>query len=131
MGRGDVLFVKALEQVQGDERDIIVFSVAFSKQANGKIPTNFGPLTNSGGERRLNVAVTRARRKNVVFCSFEPAELDVAGATYQGPKDLKEFLPSRGPLGPLASRTSRVSASPIRDRHRDEIARLCGLRACT
>ena len=83
MGRGEALFVKALEQVQGDERDIVIFSIAFSKQANGKIPTNFGPLSNGGGERRLNVAVTRARRKNVVFCSFNPAsnELDVSGST--------------------------------------------------
>ncbi len=94
MGRGEALFVKALEQVQGDERDIVIFSIAFSKQANGKVPTNFGPLSNAGGERRLNVAVTRARRKNVVFCSFNPAsnELDVSGSTYQGPKDLKQFL---------------------------------------
>ena len=89
MGRGEALFVKALEQVQGDERDNIIFSIAFSKQANGKIPTNFGPLSTSGGERRLNVAITRARRRNVVFCSFDPSELDVSGSTYNGPKDLK------------------------------------------
>ena len=122
MGRGDVLFVKALEQVQGDERDIIVFSVAFSKQANGKIPTNFGPLTNSGGERRLNVAVTRARRKNVVFCSFEPAELDVAGATYQGPKDLKEFLVFARAAGALGDQDESGRRVAIRDRHRDDTA---------
>ncbi|MGE3326375.1 MAG: AAA domain-containing protein [Acidimicrobiia bacterium] len=122
MGRGDVLFVKALEQVQGDERDIIVFSVAFSKQASGKIPTNFGPLTNSGGERRLNVAVTRARRKNVVFCSFEPAELDVAGAAYQGPKDLKEFLVFARAAGSLGEQGETAQRIAIRDRHRDEIA---------
>jgi len=122
MGRGDVLFVKALEQVQGDERDSIVFSVAFSKQANGKIPTNFGPLTNSGGERRLNVAVTRARRKNVVFCSFEPAELDVAGATYQGPKDLKEFLAFAKAAGSLGEQEESGERVAMRDRHRDGIA---------
>ncbi|KAM9915217.1 hypothetical protein OXX59_010603, partial [Metschnikowia pulcherrima] len=74
MGPSDVLFVKASEQVQGDERDVVLFSVAFSKQANGKIPSNFGPLSNVGGERRLNVAITRARRKNIVFCSFDPDE---------------------------------------------------------
>lgn len=122
MGRGDVLFVKALEQVQGDERDTIVFSIAFSKQANGKIPTNFGPLTNSGGERRLNVAVTRARRKNVVFCSFEPAELDVAGATYQGPKDLKEFLAFAKAAGSVGEDDESGQRTAMRDRHRDEIA---------
>ncbi|KAM9886225.1 hypothetical protein OXX69_013807, partial [Metschnikowia pulcherrima] len=86
MGPSDVLFVKASEQVQGDERDVVLFSVAFSKQANGKIPSNFGPLSNVGGERRLNVAITRARRKNIVFCSFDPDELDADSATYQGVK---------------------------------------------
>jgi len=122
MGRGEALFVKALEQVQGDERDTVIFSVAFSKQENGRIPINFGPLSNSGGERRLNVAVTRARRKNIIFCSFEPSELDVSGATYQGPKDLKEFLlfaKSNGYDGAQADSEGRI---PIRDRHRDDIA---------
>ena len=137
MGAADVLFVKALEQVQGDERDTIIFSIAFSKQANGRIPTNFGPLSNGGGERRLNVAVTRARRKNVVFCSFDPAELDVAGATYQGPKDLKAFLSfakSSGimDLGELAPGQS--ARQVLRDRHRDDVAaalRASGLHVMT
>lgn len=124
MGRGEALFIKALEQVQGDERDIVIFSIAFSKQANGKVPTNFGPLTNAGGERRLNVAVTRARRKNIVFCSFDPStnELDVSGSTYQGPKDLKQFLvdaKAAGSQSEIAEPTHRIA---IRDRHRDDIA---------
>lgn len=121
MGRGDVLFVKALEQVQGDERDVIIFSVAFSKQANGKIPTNFGPLTNSGGERRLNVAITRARRKNIVFCSFDPVELDVAGSSFNGPKDFKEFLVFAKASG-RNDEVERKQEVAIRDRHRDDIA---------
>jgi len=121
MGRGEVLFVKALEQVQGDERDTILFSIAFSKQANGKIPTNFGPVSNSGGERRLNVAVTRARRKNVVFCSFEPGELDVSGSMYTGPKDLKEFLTFAKASGAI-ERGETVDRLAIRDRHRDDVA---------
>jgi hypothetical protein len=131
-GRSDVLFVKALEQVQGDERDIIVFSVAFSKQANGKIPTNFGPLSNSGGERRLNVAITRARRKDIVFCSFDPPELDVAGSAYDGPKHFKEFLldAARG----TAVGVDTPGRVAIRDRHRDDIAealRAAGLHVMT
>ncbi|GAB07127.1 hypothetical protein GOAMR_62_00320 [Gordonia amarae NBRC 15530] len=137
MGAGDVLFVKALEQVQGDERDTIIFSIAFSKQANGRIPTNFGPLSNSGGERRLNVAVTRARRKNVVYCSFDPAELDVSGATYQGPKDLKNFLTlakSSADSDADSSVGARGDRQVLRDRHRDEIAaalRSAGLHVMT
>jgi hypothetical protein len=132
MGRNDVLFVKALEQVQGDERDIIIFSVAFSKQANGKIPTNFGPLSNSGGERRLNVAVTRARRKDIVFCSFDPADLDVEGSAYDGPKHFKDFLIDAARSGGTAIEApGRVA---IRDRHRDDIAealRAAGLHVMT
>lgn len=122
MGRGDVLFVKALEQVQGDERDTVVFSIAFSKQANGKIPTNFGPLSNVGGERRLNVAVTRARRKNVVFCSFDPQELEVAGSAYQGPRDLKDFLVFAKGSGGVSATDDPAARTAIRDRHRDDIA---------
>ncbi len=132
MGRNDVLFVKALEQVQGDERDIIIFSVAFSKQANGKIPTNFGPLSNSGGERRLNVAVTRAKRKDIIFCSFDPADLDVEGSAYDGPKHFKDFLGDAARSGGAAiAAPGRVA---IRDRHRDDIAdalRAAGLHVMT
>ena len=120
-GRSDVLFVKALEQVQGDERDVIIFSVAFSKQANGNIPTNFGPLSNSGGERRLNVAVTRAVRKVIVFCSFDPGALDVAGSAYDGPKHFKEFLVDAAGAR-LAVAAEAPNRAPIRDRHRDDIA---------
>lgn len=124
MGRGEVLFVKALEQVQGDERDEIIFSVAFSEQANGKIPNNFGRLNIAGGERRLNVAITRARRKNVVFCSFDPSKLEVDGLSFDGPKHLKAFLSeakrvSEGDAPELGQGSYRV---PIRDRHRDDIA---------
>lgn len=121
MGLADVLFVKPLEQVQGDERDTIIFSVAFSRQANG-IPTNFGPLSNSGGERRLNVAVTRARRKNVVFCSFDPAELNVKDAMHKGPVDLKEFLTFAKSATSVGAESSESAGAALRDRHRDEIA---------
>ncbi|GAA3694476.1 DUF3320 domain-containing protein [Terrabacter ginsenosidimutans] len=124
MGRGEALFVKALEQVQGDERDVVIFSIAFSKQANGKVPTNFGPLSNAGGERRLNVAVTRARRKNVVFCSFNPSgnDLDVSGSAYQGPKDLKQFLMDAQGAGAPQESSDSTDHFTVRDRHRDDIA---------
>lgn len=122
MGRGESLFVKALEQVQGDERDTVIFSVAFSKQANNKIPTNFGPLSNSGGERRLNVAVTRARRRNIVFCSFDPSDLVVDGSTYDGPKHLKEFLTFAKDSGAARDLGETAHRIAIRDRHRDHIA---------
>lgn len=122
MGSEDVLFVKALEQVQGDERDIVLFSVAFSKQANGKIPLNFGRLSTMGGERRLNVAVTRARRRNIMFCSFDPQELEAERSSYSGVKHLKEYLLfAKGASGPGEAPGLGVGGV-IRDRHRDEIA---------
>lgn len=71
----DAFFIKALENVQGDERDIILFSVGYGPQADGSFSANFGPVNRKGGERRLNVAVTRARRKVEVFSSFQPEAL--------------------------------------------------------
>lgn len=122
MGPSDVLFVKALEQVQGDERDVVLFSIAFSKQVNGKIPLNFGPLSNLGGERRLNVAVTRARRKNIVFCSFDPDELTADSAAYRGVKDLQKFLIFARAAGQGGEVVGPLRPTVVRDRHRDEVA---------
>lgn len=115
-----------LETVQGQERDIILFSVAFSKNATGRVPLNFGPLNKSGGERRLNVAVTRARRQVVVFCSFQPEELKVEGSNSQGLHDLHAYLTlARHGVGTSGSIASREFHAP--DRHRDEV--LAALRA--
>ncbi len=68
----DKIFVKNLESVQGDERDIIMFSLAFSPNESGNVPLNWGPLIQVGGERRLNVAITRARRLVMIFALFSP-----------------------------------------------------------
>lgn len=116
----DGLFVKNLESVQGDERDTILFSVAFSKNDRGMLPLNFGPLSRAGGERRLNVAVTRARRQVVLYASFDPAELRAEQTSARGLKDLKSYLElaARG-VAPTDDSTGRV---PVVDRHRDEIA---------
>ena len=113
-----------LETVQGSERDVMLFSVAFSKQptrgGGEAVPLNFGPLNNSGGQRRLNVAVTRARRQTIVYCSFEPEELKVEGSSSEGLHHLQRYLriarrgfEADGELG------SRRPTAP--DRHRDEI----------
>lgn len=74
-GRLDGFFVKNLETVQGDERDVIVFSIGYGPDENGRIYHNFGPLNRKGGARRLNVAVSRARRKVVVVSSIRAADL--------------------------------------------------------
>lgn len=86
------LFVKNIENVQGDERDIIIFSVAYSKNEQGKLPAQFGLLNLQGGENRLNVAITRARKKIYVVCSFQPAELATETAKFEGPKLFKRYL---------------------------------------
>lgn len=86
------LFVKNLENVQGDERDVIIFSICYGKDVNGRMSMNFGPLNKAGGERRLNVAVTRARREVLVFSSILPDEIDLSRTRAIGVKHLKSYL---------------------------------------
>ncbi|NQX25924.1 DUF4011 domain-containing protein [Microbacteriaceae bacterium VKM Ac-2854] len=116
----DGLFVKNLENVQGDERDAILFSTAFSANEKGVLPLNFGPLTRFGGERRLNVAITRARRQVVLFSSFDPADLRADETSSVGIKHLRAYLElarngAEATLGSLAQTATT-------DRHREQIA---------
>ena len=113
------LFVKNLENVQGDERDVIVFTLAFSEDERGRIPLNWGPLTRAGGERRLNVAITRAKERVVVVTSFDPVKLDLSGSTSQGLNDLKDYLL----LASAERTTSARSRRGARDAHLDEVAK--------
>ncbi|MBS1487154.1 MAG: DNA helicase I [Bacteroidetes bacterium] len=86
------IFVKNIENVQGDERDLIIFSVGYAPDREGKIRAQFGSLNQQGGENRLNVAISRAREKIIVVASLWPEELDVADTRHAGPKLLKEYL---------------------------------------
>ena len=85
-------FVKNLENVQGDERDVIFISVGYGKLNGGFLPMNFGPLNRDGGERRLNVLITRARRRCVVYSNFLSADLDLRRSKARGIQALKTFL---------------------------------------
>jgi len=85
-------FVKNLETIQGDERDIIFISVGYGRDVNGKITMNFGPLNKAGGERRLNVLVTRAREKVVVFSSITGNDFDLSKTQAIGVHKLKQYL---------------------------------------
>lgn len=85
-------FVKNLENVQGDERDIILFSICYAKDKDGKISMNFGPLNRVGGERRLNVAITRSKRMVVVFSSIHGFDIDTNRTAARGAEHLKHFL---------------------------------------
>ena len=86
------LFVKNLENVQGDERDIILFSVAFGPNAEGKMSLNFGPLNKNGGWKRLNVAVSRARSEMVVFTSMAADMINLKRTKAKGVEALRDFL---------------------------------------
>ena len=85
-------FVKNLETVQGDERDTIIFSVAYAKDKTGKFYHNFGPLNRKGGERRLNVAVTRAKQNVKLVSSIKTFDIDLSKTESVGAKLLKEYL---------------------------------------
>jgi len=86
------LFVKNIENVQGDERDIIIFSTGYAKNEKNRLSINFGSLSQDGGENRLNVAISRAKKKIYVVTSFEPEELDVENTKNNGPKLFKKYL---------------------------------------
>ena len=85
-------FVKNLETIQGDERDVILISVGYGFDNDGKMSLNFGPLNQDGGERRLNVLITRAREKCVVFSNFKAYDMNLTANPPYGVKSLKEFL---------------------------------------
>ena len=86
------LFVKNLENVQGDERDIIFFSITYGPDAAGKTTMNFGPLNGEGGHRRLNVAISRAREGVVIYSTLMPEQIDLARVRAAGVRDLKHYL---------------------------------------
>lgn len=122
------LFVKNLESVQGDERDLIYFSITYGPDPAGQLAMNFGPLNRQGGERRLNVAITRARHELRVFSSFRPEQMDLARTQAIGVRDLKHFLEfaergaralaeaSRGSLGGFDSPFEQAVAAALAQR---------------
>lgn len=85
-------FIKNLENVQGDERDTIIFSIGYAKDKNGKMSMIFGPLSKSGGERRLNVAITRAKFNIKLVGSIMPADIELERISSDGPKLLRGYI---------------------------------------
>ena len=85
-------FVKNLENVQGDERDAILISIGYARAPDGRLAMRFGPLSAEGGERRLNVLITRAKKRLVVFSGLTADDIDLARAPGRGPAVLKQFL---------------------------------------
>lgn len=86
------IFVKNIENVQGDERDVIIFSIGYARDPFGRMVAHFGLLNQKGGGNRLNVAISRAKKKGIIVCSIEPEELKVDNALHEGPRLLRSYL---------------------------------------
>ncbi len=90
--REEPFFVKNLERVQGDERDAIILAVGYGRSDSGRMRYNFGPLNREGGYRRLNVAVTRAKRRMTIVSAFSAADMDPDRLRSQGPQMLRDYI---------------------------------------
>jgi very-short-patch-repair endonuclease len=126
--REEPLIVKNLENIQGDERDVMLFSITFGPDQAGKIAMNFGAVNGDGGEKRLNVAVTRARAELHVFASLSADQIDLDRTKALGVAHLKNFLDyaargevalpamDSGSLGPAESVFEEAVADALRAR---------------
>ena len=115
-------FVKNLENVQGDERDVILISIGYGKIDGTYLPMNFGPLNRDGGERRLNVLITRARRRCIVYCNFVGADLDLRRSRARGVQALKTFLEyAQNGLIDLPEASGRKADSPFEEAVADRL----------
>lgn len=109
-------FVKNLESVQGDERDVIFISIGYGRNASGYMAMRFGPLSNEGGERRLNVLISRAKKRCEVFSSIVAEDIDLERASGRGVATLKTFLEfaRTGRLG-ISRRSGLEEQSPFEE----------------
>jgi very-short-patch-repair endonuclease len=110
---GEPFFIKNLENVQGDERDVIMISVGYGRNANGTFSMRFGPLGSDGGERRLNVLISRAKRRCEVFASITDEDIDLERARGRGVFALKLFL--------HYARTGRLDVAHRSGREQDSV----------
>lgn len=113
MHPNEPFFIKNLENIQGDERDVIFISVGYGKNSTGYMAMRFGPLSLDGGERRLNVLISRAKRKCMVFSSIKSEDIDLERAKGIGVASLKLFL--------RFAETGKLDYNKITDREADSI----------
>ena len=107
-------FVKNIERVQGDERDAIILSVGYHKDPNGNLPYRFGPLNQNGGERRLNVAVTRARSRLTLVSSFSHLDMEPGRSSAKGVELLRQYLEYASSGGAnLGSEAGHIPLNPF------------------
>ena len=115
-------FVKNLERVQGDERDAIILSIGYGKHADGRMRYQWGPLLRDGGERRLNVAATRAKHRLTLVSSFSSHDVDPDRVTKAGARLLAEYLEYAGSGGTPATATGGQNLSAFETDVRDRLA---------
>ena len=120
----DPFFVKNLENVQGDERDFIFLSIGYGPDENGRVSMRFGPLNRPGGERRLNVAVTRARAEMTVISSVRSHDIDLNRTYSVGSKLLRAYLDfaERG-ISALGSEITQVGEEDFDSPFEEEVAK--------
>jgi hypothetical protein len=124
-GKPEDVFVKNIENVQGDERDVILVSVGYGPSTSGGRLSSFGPVNGDGGERRLNVLFTRARVRCEIFASFDPGDIDLSRATRDGPRIFKRFLEfAKSGRIDEAVPTGELPDSPFEEEIADVIRRL-------
>ena len=126
-GRTEDVFVKNIENVQGDERDVILVSIGYGPhEPGGRLQSmSFGPVNSEGGGRRLNVLFSRARVKCEIFCSFDPGDIDLARTQKEGPRILKRYLEyAKSGILDQAIPTGGEADSPFEDDVANEIRNL-------
>jgi very-short-patch-repair endonuclease len=119
-------FVKNLERVQGDERDAIILSIGYGKHPDGRMRYQWGPLLRDGGERRLNVAATRARRRLTLVSSFSSTDVDPDRVTKAGARLLADYLEYAGSGGSAVGASGRSELNAYETDVRDRLA-ACGI----
>ncbi|MBO5576114.1 MAG: DUF4011 domain-containing protein [Ruminococcus sp.] len=121
------ILIKNLENVQGDERDVILFSVGYGPDKEGKVSMNFGPVNRDGGWRRLNVAISRARKQMIVYSVIRPDQIDLSRTRSQGVEGLKGFIEfaAKGQSAlPVRVSDSKIVSNGFVDLIADEIEKL-------
>ncbi|MFG1705704.1 AAA domain-containing protein [Nonomuraea sp. M3C6] len=116
-------FVKNLERVQGDERDAIILTIGYGKHRDGRMRYQWGPLLRDGGERRLNVAATRAKHRLTLVSSFSSHDVDPARVTKAGARLLADYLEYAGSGGTPADASGGTTLNPFEADVRDRLAR--------
>ncbi len=119
-------FVKNLERVQGDERDAIILSIGYGKHPDGRMRYQWGPLLRDGGERRLNVAATRAKRRLTLVSSFSSRDVDPERVTKPGARLLADYLAYADSGGTASEASGGTTLNPFEADVRDRLAE-CGI----